>query len=499
MLSGIDRPPPGLSRQEPSSHAAWLGGAAIVLMLLLAAGILIYASDLILPGVEGLGVPLGGKLRSAAAADLIKAWQEQTLTLRVGSITETVKAISLGLELDAPAMAQQAHRQSRSLRQRDAPISPVVRLNIQAAQAALQQRAGRFAVPPTDADLRVVQGQVLAVPGVPGLEVDVAATLEWLNTGVRQIVLQGVLDLRTRPVPPAVSDMSSWVEKGNRWLAHTLLIQAYDPIPDETLDWPIAPQEWIGWMALRPDLRSSTGLTWTLNAAQVGMSVLTQTASLGPARYLDRTAIVPAVQAAIAQDTWTARLRVFHTARQHTVQAGETLASIARDYGIPYPWVQQVNPGLGDILRPGQTLVIPSPDTMLPLPIVENKRIVVSISRQAMWVYEDGTLKWLWPVSTGIASSPTSPGVFQIQSHQENAYAGSWNLWMPYFMGIYRPAPDTNVMNGFHGFPTRDGANLLWTGNLGAPVTFGCILLDTNNAAVLYNWAEEGVLVEIQP
>jgi lipoprotein-anchoring transpeptidase ErfK/SrfK len=147
----------------------------------------------------------------------------------------------------------------------------------------------------------------------------------------------------------------------------------------------------------------------------------------------------------------------------------------------------------------GQVIEIPSPDVMLPLPVVENKRIVVSISRQRMWAYQDGGLVWEWTVSTGIASSPTAPGVFQVQSHDGTAYASSWDLWMPYFMGIYRPVPSSSFMNGFHGFPTRDGATLLWTGNLGYPVTFGCILLDTGNAALLYEWAEDGVVVEIQP
>ena len=101
-------------------------------------------------------------------------------------------------------------------------------------------------------------------------------------------------------------------------------------------------------------------------------------------------------------------------------------------------------------------------------------------------------------MSTNIESSPTAPGVFQIQSHEENAYAASWDLWIPYFLDIYRPAPDTSVLNGFHGFPTRRDTTLLWTGNLGHPVTYGCILVSTANARLLYEWAEDGVVVEIQ-
>jgi lipoprotein-anchoring transpeptidase ErfK/SrfK len=180
------------------------------------------------------------------------------------------------------------------------------------------------------------------------------------------------------------------------------------------------------------------------------------------------------------------------------VQAGETLASIGRDYGIPYPWIQQANPDMGETLGVGQQLTIPSPDRMLPLPVVEGKRIIVSIAEQRVWVYENGALKWDWAASTGIDSSPTAPGIFQVQSHEANAYAGNWDLWMPFFLGIYQPVPVSPFMNGFHGFPTRNGSTLLWTGDLGHKVTYGCILLSTDNARALYEWAEDGVVVEVR-
>ncbi len=193
-------------------------------------------------------------------------------------------------------------------------------------------------------------------------------------------------------------------------------------------------------------------------------------------------------------------VRVFYHDRQHVVQSGETLSSIGRDYGIPYPWLEQANPDAANGLFVGQTVTIPSPDALLPLPIVQNKRIIVSITQQRVWVYENGNLlKWEWAASTGIDESPTSPGIFQIQSHELKAYAGNWDLWMPNFMGIYRPVPTSDFMNGFHGFPTRNGSQLLWTSSLGRKVTYGCILLSSDNAATLYDWAEEGVVVEIRP
>jgi lipoprotein-anchoring transpeptidase ErfK/SrfK len=113
-------------------------------------------------------------------------------------------------------------------------------------------------------------------------------------------------------------------------------------------------------------------------------------------------------------------------------------------------------------------------------------------------VYEDGNLKWDWLASTGIQSSPTWPGIYQIISHEPNAYAANWDLWMPNFMGVYRPIPGTDFTNGFHGFPTRGASQLLWTNSLGTRVTYGCILLSNENVQALYEWAEEGVIVEIQ-
>jgi lipoprotein-anchoring transpeptidase ErfK/SrfK len=68
---------------------------------------------------------------------------------------------------------------------------------------------------------------------------------------------------------------------------------------------------------------------------------------------------------------------------------------------------------------------------------------------------------------------------------------------MPYFLSIYEAVP--GFYNGIHGFPSRGGAQVIWENALGRPVTYGCILLSTANAQTLYAWAEDGVVVEIQP
>jgi hypothetical protein len=91
---------------------------------------------------------------------------------------------------------------------------------------------------------------------------------------------------------------------------------------------------------------------------------------------------------------------------------------------------------------------------------------VVSVAEQRMRVYEYGALLHDWPVSTGIAKSPTHTGVFQILSQEENAYASLWDLWMPHFQAIYAAGPD--FYNGIHGLPTLSSGRRLWEGLLGS-------------------------------
>jgi len=480
-------------------------------LVLLAAAVMIafllYRSDLILPGVQTLGVELGGKSKAEAAILLQQHWQSQTIILDAGEPTWTVTPAMLGMTLHAEATAQVAHRQGRSLATLQetleagghASILPVWSLDPTVAVANLQTLAPQLDVPPVDAGLRVVAARVEASPSQAGRALDVAATMTWLKQNAAQVFMEGRLPLVMVPVPPALTDASAVVAQANQLLANPLSIHAYDPITDEALAWTVAPDVWGTWLSLGVDPADSTQLDWDLDSEKVRAFLAEQATTLGPDRYLVLDEAVPVIKDAISTQSWDVRLRIHHHERQHTVQSGDTLSKLARDYGIPYPWIQQANPGMGDTLYAGQALTIPSPDVLLPLPVVENKRTVVSLSEQKMWAYENGAVKWEWPVSTGIPSSPTSPGVFQVQTHEPNAYASQWNLWMPHFLGIYQPVPASDFMNGFHGFPTRGRSQLLWTNDLGHPVTYGCILISTENAVALYEWAEEGVVVEVRP
>ncbi|HZW04789.1 MAG TPA: L,D-transpeptidase family protein, partial [Anaerolineaceae bacterium] len=179
------------------------------------------------------------------------------------------------------------------------------------------------------------------------------------------------------------------------------------------------------------------------------------------------------------------------------VGPGDTLIKIAWDEGMPYWQILEANPDVDpDALTVGQTLTIPSKTDLLPLPVVWNKRIVISISSQRLWTYENGQQRSEHVISTGIDRSPTQPGVFQVQSHDVEAYASVWDLYMPHFIGIYEAWP--GFMNGIHGLPTLSNGRRLWEGALGRPASYGCIILPLDAAEDLFTWAEAGTVVEIQ-
>jgi LysM repeat protein len=498
------------TRKRKSAGSAILSlSAALLMLVLLALGALalLYFSDFTLPGVQALGLELGGKTTVQAADALLAGWQSQTIAVTAGSRTWQAPPNQLGLVLDADATVRQAHSQGRSpeglaqLWQSRGRVSvaPIWDFDPLVAETFLRTLAAEVGTPAQDAGLRVVDGRVKETPGVPGRALDVQASVDWLQGHASQVLQDRRLNVTLAVVPPAINDLTPAIAQANQLLGATHPVYLYDPLNDEKLTWQITPQVIGGWLKLHLNPEDPAYLKWTLEQAQVQAFLQDrQKETLGAARFVKMDNALPAVVKMVVESGLEVRLRVYHGEQQYPVQAGETVSSIGVKFGMPYPWIQKANPGLGDMLQVGQKIALPSPDVFVPLPPVENKRIIVSLKEQNVKVLENGAVKWNWKASTGMDSSPTSPGVFQVRSHDLRAYAANWDLWMPYFMGIYQPVPGNDFMNGFHGFPSRGGSQILWTKNLGAPITYGCILVSTDNAIALYKWAEEGVVVEIR-
>jgi hypothetical protein len=121
------------------------------------------------------------------------------------------------------------------------------------------------------------------------------------------------------------------------------------------------------------------------------------------------------------------------------------------------------------------------------------KLIVVSISEQHLYAYQGEELVFSFIASTGMENA-TRPGSYHILDKLPDAYASTWDIWMPNWMGIYQAG---SLENGIHGLPIMQNGKRLWAGVLGAPISYGCVVLGVEESLALYNWAEVGVSVRI--
>ena len=489
-------------------------GAALSLLLVgmcfltLAVGAgLVYGSGNVLPGVHAAGVDVGGLSKREAAARLSQTWTERGIVLRDGARTWAAVPAELGISLDAAATAANAYEWGRSeggisgaMRSLtgQVKIAPVLNIDLAQLTAYLESISASIDLPATNAGVRLVNGQAVATPAVEGRTLNIPATVDRISADAAGELADGTLDLVMIPTYPTITDASPLVAQANTLLTSPFTVNAYDPVRDEWHHWSAPPDVWASWLAAESTPDSPMGLSLSMNTAGPA-AFLQANASFADERFIKTEDAVSAMQEATARGQASVSIRVWHDPTAYTVHAGQTLAAIAEKIGIPYPYIQATNPTINtDALLIGQQLTIPSKDVLVPLDPIPNKRIVISRSQQHLWAYENGQVVFDWVISTGLPSSPTTLGVFQVQSHEINAYADQWNLYMPHFMGFYHPGPNMDLMNGFHGFPTRGGGYLLWSGDLGHPVTYGCVLLSLENAAALYNWAEEGVVVEVR-
>ena len=489
-----------------TSYTRWMFGGLLAVAGIVVLGVIILSviamisySNGILPGVEVAGVDVGGLSVDEAENVLGSQWQQ--IILQDGERRWTIEPGELGLQLNAAETAKAAYERGRGSGNVIAALfgTEQVAPQFSVEEASLQPRltilAEHVGLPAKNAGVAVVNGIVEATPPQNGRQLDIAAAADLLMHAGAQTLSDGVLELPMVAVAPHIHDATPMLETARALLSNPLVVRLYDPVTGDIVDWTQSPENWATWLTATS---RETGFTLTADVAAVRAFLVDQARALDNTRYLKFDEAAEQIQKAISSNNTRPTIRVYHHDRMHTVASGDSIIGIAWDYGVPYPWIQQANPGV-DHLIIGQTITIPSPDNFLPFEVMPDKRIVVSISQQHVWVYENGALKWDWVASTGINSSPTWPGIYQVISHVPNAYAANWDLYMPQFIGVYQPIPGSAFTNGFHGFPTRGGGQLLWENSLGTRVTYGCILLSNASVQLLYDWAEEGVVVEIQP
>lgn len=472
-----------------------------MLLLAVAFGIHIVSGGIFL-NVWSMGISLGGLSIDEATTRLVETWHDgYQIGIAGVDLVQAVAPSQLGLRLDARRTAEAARAVALAGIPFGYDIQPIVSLDTQVASDYLEALAPEVAIRPYNAGYDWEGAEFVSLPGKTGRELDIERTLAQLSEDFASVVSRQRIELVFRTLAPEVADPSRYFEAAHLLAAQPFSISAYDPYTNETINWTIPREDFVDWLEAEID-----GLG--IREAEIELFLDNQSRSMNldnENRYLDNVESLERIKFAVRSTQSFAPLRIRYRATTYVVVAGDTGYRIARKTGIPFSQIEQANPQVDlSVLSPGDVVNLPSRDVTVPLEPIASKRILVNLDTQWLRAFENGVEVFSWAISSGIESAPTTPGIFQILSHENPAYGSSYLLcdgsgcgqWeMEWFMGIYEVVP--GLMNGFHGSVLLPDNSLLGDGNVGVPYTLGCVMSRSADAQLLYDWAEEGTIVEI--
>lgn len=123
------------------------------------------------------------------------------------------------------------------------------------------------------------------------------------------------------------------------------------------------------------------------------------------------------------------------------------------------------------------------------------RRVVFSESEQRVWLVNlDGTIDRTYKVSGSIHDN-LSAGTYAVESHTRYATSYDYASHMQYFV---RFTSGKNAPIGFHDIPVSNSGSLLQTiGELGTPLSSGCIRQARPDAIRLWDFAPVGTRVVV--
>ncbi len=516
----------------------------------------IYPGVSVYAGEERPAIDVGGLTVDEAQAELVEGLPDpvaQVLRLRAGGQVWSVSWADVGQGYDYAATAVAAYgvgRQGRwyarfpaawRLRVRGRRVEPIVfPADSDRIVALLNGIASSVAVPPVEARLHIGPEGVEAAPGQTGRALDVEASTARVRDALAEAArafspdskrAAAGVELVTVDVSPRLLEPEPAATLARSMLAQPFVLVADDPLTQYRAEFAAPPERVATWLRAVPEyaedsadiadvdrvsvpdrLRSAASARMALEvddgAARAWLEEVAP--ALGPERILDLAETSDRVLAALDAGEHRTQARIRHPEGRYVVQPGDNFFDIAYSHGFPQWWLEEANPDVDpESLAIGMELVIPSIDVLFPYPLVPGKRIEISLPEQRLRAYEadvanvdrafvhasEEQLVYEFTCSSGMTSTPTIAGQFQVLFKEPEAYASRWELTMPYFMGVFQEGPE--FFNGIHELPITSYGKRLWEGVLGWPASYGCIILDIGDAEKLYDWAPVGTLVRI--
>jgi len=239
---------------------------AVLLAIGLLTGFEFAYAERIYPGVTVAGISLGSKTPAQAEASLVAVltpYPIPSIVLRAGSRLTLLRPEDVGARLNARATAAAAYRIGRSgdllddlstrfqaLRAGHA-VRPVVVYDERQIRYTLERLAQELYRPTREARLEIQGVQSVVVPGQPGQEVDIPATLAVVLERLEREE-SGTVDVVLRERQPAVADWAAARESVQRLLSGPITLTS----ADGTLAFALDPAALVQMMRLESRSRS---------------------------------------------------------------------------------------------------------------------------------------------------------------------------------------------------------------------------------------------------
>lgn len=133
----------------------------------------------------------------------------------------------------------------------------------------------------------------------------------------------------------------------------------------------------------------------------------------------------------------------------------------------------------------GRPSVRANPDPLNPAGDV----IEISIAKQRLTAWRDGTVVYRFVISTGRPGYETPTGHYEVLHKIAMAWSRKWSVWMPW--GLHWHG------NYFiHQLPHKPGSSVnIGASRLGTPDSHGCVRVNVGDAEALFRWASVGTPV----
>jgi LysM repeat protein len=481
-----------------------IAGLVLIAVFLIFIGSYLF-SGRIFPNIYAIEVSLGDLTIEEAETALQTEWDNNVridLTMD-GQVMLQVTPVELGLGINVAEIAIGAKNLGVSGIPLSASVAPIVSVDYATAQTFLLNLTEKVYVPAYDAGYAWEGGELIAVPGQVGKQLDISMSLERLSQDPVSVILNRHLELLTIELLPMVMDAAPYLDEAYAFLTSEVTLQGYDPFSNEVIAWKVDSDTASSWLAT-----GTNGLTVREDVfVEYIQNINKGLVNSETPRYLDERHSLEKIQDALRTSNPNVLLRVRYLPQPYDIKQGDNGFLIGRKNGIPFQLISAANPAVEwNQLSIGQQIQIPSRDELVAEDPVPSKRIIVDIETQWLVAFENDEIVFSWGISSGRDTAPTYPGIFQILTHNDVAYGSSYTLcsdagtdcgqWeMYWFMGIYEVIP--GLVNGFHGAVLLPNGGYLGGGGVQTPSTFGCLMSLNVNATHLYEWAEIGTVVEI--